>query len=55
MSDLPPLNLPTILAAHAQWLADPDRGQRAYLRGANLRGANLRGATQVGALPAVQI
>jgi len=35
------LNLPEILAFHAQWLADPTTGQRANLDGANLVGANL--------------
>jgi hypothetical protein len=64
MADLPPLNLPEILAAHAQWLLDPATGQRANLRDANLRdaylidanlidanliGANLRGAYLIGA------
>ena len=40
----PTLNLPEILAAHSQWLADSATGQRANLRDANLRGANLIGA-----------
>ena len=43
------INLPEILAAHAQWLADPTSGQRANLVGANLRGANLRGANLINA------
>ena len=33
-----------ILAAHAQWLADPTTGQRADLSLADLSGANLSGA-----------
>ena len=37
-------NLPEILAAHAQWLADPTTGQRANLIDANLNDANLRDA-----------
>jgi hypothetical protein len=54
MSEPQAINLPEILAAHAQSLIDPTTGQRADLRGANLigaslsradlRGANLRGA-----------
>jgi hypothetical protein len=44
MAESEPLNLPEILAAHAQWLLDPATGQRANLSGANLSGANLRGA-----------
>lgn len=43
------LNLPEILVAHAQSLADPATGQRADLSGANLSGANLRGANLSGA------
>jgi hypothetical protein len=43
------LNLPEILAFHAQWLADPTTGQRANLVGANLVGANLFGANLFGA------
>ena len=38
------INLPEILAAHAQWLSDPTTGQRANLIGANLDGANFFGA-----------
>jgi uncharacterized protein YjbI with pentapeptide repeats len=38
------LNLPEILVAHAQSLADPATGQRADLSGANLSGADLDGA-----------
>ena len=54
MADLPPLNLPEILAAHAQWLLDPATGQRANLIGAKLIGASLidvdlRGAKLIGA------
>ena len=36
-----PDDLKNILAAHAQWLADPTTGQRANLTGADLTGANL--------------
>jgi hypothetical protein len=43
------LNLPEILALHAQWLADPTTGQRANLDGASLVGANLDRASLVGA------
>ena len=43
------LNLPEILAAHAQWLADPTTGQRANLTGADLSWADLTGADLTGA------
>jgi hypothetical protein len=43
------LNLPEILALHAQWLANPTTGQRANLVGANFNGANLNGANLNGA------
>ena len=39
MSEPQARNLPEILAAHAQWLADPATGQRASLDGASLVGA----------------
>jgi len=41
--------LESILAKHVLWLANPNQGERADLRGANLRGANLRGADLQGA------
>ena len=44
MTEPSPLNLPEILAAHAQPLADTLTGRRADLCGANLRDANLRDA-----------
>jgi hypothetical protein len=43
-TDNRPMTTPEILAAHADWLANPDTGQRANLSGANLSGANLSGA-----------
>ena len=43
------LNLPVILVAHEQSLADPATGQRANLSGANLSGFNLNGASLRGA------
>ena len=49
MPESPTLNLPEILALHAQCLADPITGQRANLDGANLRGADLDGANLTGA------
>jgi uncharacterized protein YjbI with pentapeptide repeats len=37
-------DLSSILTAHAAWLADPNIGTRADLRGANLTDVNLSGA-----------
>ncbi len=36
--------LKTVLADHALWLADSEKGQRAILTGADLHGADLTGA-----------
>ena len=43
------IDLPSVLAAHAEWLRDQSKGCRANLRGADLRGADLRGADLFGA------
>ena len=49
MSEPQAINLPEILAAHAQWLVDPTTGQRASLAFANLDSASLLGARLIGA------
>ena len=46
--------LESILAKHVLWLANPNQGERADLRGANLRGANLRCADLQGILFAAE-
>jgi len=49
MTEPQSLNLPEILAAHAQWRDQPATGRRADLRGADLRGAYLLNADLRGA------
>ena len=43
------VDIKAVLAAHAAWLADSSKGERANLSGANLSDANLIGADLIGA------